>query len=71
MKRYLILGVFAASAAAPAAITAVAPHAAPKMMELPQAKQASAPLRRLSDAERAELRRQLRDFNRDYTSKHR
>jgi hypothetical protein len=40
-------------------------------MELPHAKQASAPLRRLSDAERAELRRQLRDFNRDYTSKHR
>lgn len=70
MKQYLILGVFAASAAAPAAITAVPPHGMPKM-EVPQAKQAAAPPRHLSEAERAELRQQLRDFNRTYSSKHR
>ena len=69
MKRYLILGMFAASAAAPAAITAVPPQAATRM-EVPQAKQAAAPSRRLSEAERAELRRQLREFNREYASKH-
>jgi hypothetical protein len=81
MKRYLII----CAAAASAVVGAASPPAesqglqakqaavvAPKPVstrEFPQAQQ-EAPPRHLSDAERAELRRQLRQFNREYVGKH-
>jgi uncharacterized membrane protein len=65
MKQYLILGVFAAGASQ-AAVTVVPPPMPRAAAPTP----AVVAPRRLSDAERAELRRQLQEFNRRYTNGH-
>jgi hypothetical protein len=71
MKRYLILGLFAASAANQAASTG----SSPLMAEVKQQQTGvpvlvkSAPPRHLSEQERAELRRQLRQFNVQYSKR--
>jgi hypothetical protein len=79
MKRYLIICAAAASAVVgaaspPATLQAMQPKQAeaakPVSTRGLQQSQAAAPPRHLSDAERAELRRQLRQFNREYNGKH-
>lgn len=69
MKLCLILGVLAALAPGVSATPVARPHPKPAVEVGPQparAVQPSAPPRQLSLQERAELRRQLQQFNEQY-----
>jgi len=77
MKRHLIFCAIAASAASHAANTTVnaqeqqkaAVSSPPVSMRNTQASQRAVPVRHLSDAERAELRRQLQQFNSQHSKR--
>jgi hypothetical protein len=73
MKRWLILGILVAIAATGNASPGTGPHPQQvvdnRVVQQPPSKQAQqpAPPRHLSEQERAELRRQLHQFNQQYT----